>query len=126
MIITLPLLHLHLPFPSLFLQRLFKRLGPELTILVKLIVGPIVDSHDELLILGPRREEERRVVRFPFFLWRGEVAGECFLAPLALGRVAVRRMWGGVSALLLGGDAERTYAMGAKPEADLKCPGFLR
>ena len=87
MIIPLSSLQIYLPIPSSLLHRLLKRLRPQLPVLVKLIIGSIVDLDRELLLLGVRREQEGRVVGFAFF-GRGEVAGEGFLTPLAFRGVA--------------------------------------
>jgi hypothetical protein len=87
MIIPIPPLQIHLPIPPSLLDRLCKSLGPQLPILVKLIIGSIVDLERKFLVLGEGGDQEGRVVGFAF---RGgcEVAFECFLAPLAFCWVA--------------------------------------
>lgn len=54
MIIPFPSLQIHLPSPLSLLHRLLKRLRPQLPVLVKLIIGSIVDLDREFLVLGIR------------------------------------------------------------------------
>lgn len=87
MIVPLPPLQINLPIPTGLRDRLLESLGPQLPVLVKLIIGSIVDLEREFLVLGVRRKQECGIVGFAFFRGR-EVSLECLLTPLAFCGVA--------------------------------------
>ena len=78
------------PLKLLLLRSLLKHLRLQLTLLVEVISGSVVDE-DLWARDGRLGEEEGRIVRGTLGRGRGEVAGEGLVAPWAGGRVTAKK-----------------------------------
>lgn len=88
MIVPLSPTYLDLSLPPGVFDGLLKILRQQLPVLVKLVPGPIVNLDGDLFVLGVGSDEVGAIVFRAFGRWVGEVAFECFLAPLTFGGVA--------------------------------------
>lgn len=116
MIIAFSLLNLHFALRVRLGQCFLESFRPQLSILVELVFRTIVHLECKVSIFRPGREQNGGIVGLSF-VWGSEVTAKGLLAPLAFRRIAAHGASVSVTAEIA--LLRWTYAIGAKPEADL-------